>query len=329
MSTIGVVTASVVVVAVLFAMLSVIVAHLFTTPKRVQPLAPPAHIAPTYERVAFTARSDVLRLAAWYRRTDDARGAVILVHGRDGCRGDELRGTTIDLVTAIASHGLSVLLIDLRGHGESAAGRLTFGLRESRDVLGAVDFLLQRGYAPARIGVLGASMGGASAIAAAAEEPAIGALVTDSAFASLEEVLRAQFSRLTHLPSFFLRGALVAARLLTGEHLLSRPPAVNMRRLQHRPTLVIHAAHDPFVPVHHAHALRRASSGAIWITPGDRHLASFGVAGREYIDVVADFFGRHIAHAAARPAVSAPAVLDGRIAQLVQHPPLVAAAALG
>ena len=221
MSGMAMVASVILLMAALYAVLAVVVAHVFTTPRRVRS---PEHIGALYERVQFCARDEALQLAASYRRTPNATGAVILAHGRDACRGDELRGTTVSLVLELAARGLSVVLVDLRGHGESEGARLTFGRRERRDILGAVDFLLARGYQPSSIGVLGASMGGVSAIAAAAEEPAIGALVTDSAFARLEDVLQAQFTRLTRLPACVLTGALVAARILTGEHLLRHPP---------------------------------------------------------------------------------------------------------
>jgi len=291
MSGIVMVTSVGVCMAMLYVVLAVVVAHLFTTPRRVQPAA---HDGTIYERVQFSARGESLQLVASYRRAPNATGVVILAHGRDACRGDELRGTTVSLVLELASRGLSVIMIDLRGHGESDRARLTFGHRERRDILGAVDFLLNRGYEPGRIGVLGASMGGVSAIAAAADEHAIGALVTDSAFASLHEVLSAQFTRLTHLPSFVLSGALLAARVLTGEDLLRDPPAQNMLRLRGRPTLVIHARNDPFVPVQHARVLAMAGEGTMWITSGSRHLCSFGMAGREYLDNVGGFFAQHL-----------------------------------
>ena len=47
-------------------------------------------------------------------------------------------------------------------------------------MLGAVDYLLARGMAPAGVGVLGASIGASAALLAAAEEPAIRAVVADS-----------------------------------------------------------------------------------------------------------------------------------------------------
>ncbi len=293
--------------ALLYAVLALVIAHLFTTPRRVQPAA---HDGTIYERVQFCARGESLQLVASYRRVPNATGVVILVHGRDACRGEELRGTTVSLVLDLASRGLSVIMVDLRGHGESDRARLTFGRRERQDILGAVDFLLHRGYQPGRIGVLGASMGGVSAIAAAAEEHAIGALVTDSAFASLHEVLSAQFTRLTHLPTFLLSGALLAARALTGEDLLRHSPAQNMFRLRGRPTLVIHAAHDPFVPAQHARALAMAGEGTMWITAGSRHLSSFGMAGREYLDNVGGFFAQHLAPDVSMPVATTYVMAD-------------------
>ena len=293
-----------VLLVLLYVVLAVVVAHLFTTPRRMRSSV---HKEARYERVQFCARGESLQLVASYHRTPDATGAVILAHGRDSCRGDELRGTTLSLVLELASRGLSVIMVDLRGHGESDPARLTFGRRERRDILGAVDFLLERGYQPGSIGVLGASMGGVSAIAAAAEELAIGALITDSAFASLEGVLAAQFTRLTRLPSFVLAGALLAARALTGEDLLRHAPAHNMVRLRGRPMLVIHAEHDPFVPVQHARDLATAGQCDSWITGGSRHLASFGAAGPEYLSLVGVFFARHLpALAPVKAPVEAP-----------------------
>ncbi len=279
---------------VAYLLVLLVVAHLFTTPRRISPPLPPADSAHVVTRVAFRSRHDALQLVAWYHRAPESTCAVIFVHGRDGCRGDELRNPTFRLAQQFVAQGISVLMLDLRGHGDSDRARLTFGHHECHDVLGAVDFLLARGYQPTRIGVLGASMGGASAIAAAAEEPAIGALVSDSAFADLDALLRMQFTRLTRLPTCCLNGALFIARLLTGVHLTHNAPRQNMRRLRGRPSLVIHAACDPFVPVEHAHTLARAGASRLWVTAGERHLASYRTAGTEYESVVANFFVEHL-----------------------------------
>lgn len=267
------------------------VAHLFTRARRQQPQLPEGILA---ERVTFAARGERLELAAWYRRATDARGAVILVHGRHSCRGDELRGSSFDLVARLVSRGLSVVMLDLRGHGESEGRRLTFGRRERHDVLGAVDFLLARGYEAGRIGVLGASMGAVSAIGAAAEEHAIGALVSDSAFADFGQLMREQFTRLTRLPRIFLGGAMVAARAFTGESLLRHSVTRNMERLRGRAVMVIHAAHDRMIGVSHAHALAGAAGTSAWVTPARAHVGSFMAAREEYAHRVVEFFCDHL-----------------------------------
>lgn len=283
-------TTAALVIAAAYPALVLFVADRFTRPKRIVPRSLPAELEPEYYRAEFFARDESLRIIAWYRPVPSSTAAVIMVHGRDACRGDAVRGDTFALASRIVDNGMSVLMIDLRGHGESGKARLTFGHHERRDVLGAVDFLLARGYSPTRIGVFGASMGGASGIGAAVDEPAIGALITDSTFADLDCLLREQFQRLTRLPRWCLRGSLAAARLLTGIDLTARAPRDLIRSLQNLPILVIHAAHDPFVPVEHAQWLASAGQAGLWITEGSRHLASAAAEGSRYADVVSDFF---------------------------------------
>lgn len=274
---------------------SAMVAHRFTRARRRDPLGNAEFAGAEPDRIRFSPRGEHLSLAGWYFARRPRSRAVVLVHGKDGCRGSELRSSTRLLVDRLAARGFSVLAIDLRGHGESGSARLTYGIDERRDVLGAIDWLLARGYAPGRIGVLGASMGGASAIGAAREESAIGALVTDSAYADFNEMMETRFRDLSGLPRLFLPGGRLVARALTGHRLGAECPLEHARSLRERlPLLVIHAQHDPFVPVEHAHRLASVSGGQIWVTEGERHLASFASNPDEYSRQVAEFFDRSL-----------------------------------
>jgi pimeloyl-ACP methyl ester carboxylesterase len=122
----------------------------------------------------------------------------------------------------------------------------------------------------------------------------LGALVTDSTYADLYDVLRLQFRRLTNLPQCLLCGALLAARALTGVSMLQSAPALRIAGRRGFATLVIHAADDPFVPVSHARALAARAECQLWITAGSKHLSSYGVEGRVYLETVATFFSRHL-----------------------------------
>jgi dipeptidyl aminopeptidase/acylaminoacyl peptidase len=111
--------------------------------------------------VRFAARDGRACIDAAYLGARPGGPALVFVHGKDACRGTELVVSTAALVHSLHAAGFAVLMIDLRGHGGSSTARLTYGARESQDVLGAVDWLRARGHG--RIGVLGASMGAAPA----------------------------------------------------------------------------------------------------------------------------------------------------------------------
>lgn len=245
------------------------------------------------QQVHFPARDGRARIDAWYLPAKPRQGAVILVHGKDGSRGT-LKSPTLALARRLGAVGISVLMIDLRGHGTSSAARLSYGWHERHDVLGAVDYLLERGYAAGRIGVLGISMGGTAVVLAAAEEAAIGAVVADSAFASFEQMIERQYARQVAWPAVFLPGALAIGRLLIGVDVRRVQPLACMPLLRDRPVLVIHSQGDRFVPASDAHALAAACGGECWRTDSQGHTSSYRAVPLAYEVRVATFFARHL-----------------------------------
>lgn len=273
------------------------VAHRFTTPRR-HSAARPADVAA--EPVRFVSRDGLARIEAWYLHATPARGAVIFVHGLNGCRGGELKSPTFELARQLVDAGLSVLMIDLRGHGTSSAARMTYGKLERFDVLGAVDWLRTQGYATSRIGVLGASMGAATALMAAADEPAIAAVVADSPFADFNQMIERQFRKLSGLPRFFLPGALAISRVLTGVKLRGVRPIERARALAGRPVLVVHSEGDRFIHVDDARAIAAESGAELWTTPTDTHIGSYRASPAGYAARVVEFFGSALVGPSAR-----------------------------
>ncbi|HEX2009858.1 MAG TPA: alpha/beta fold hydrolase [Roseateles sp.] len=269
------------------------VARRFTSPRRVAPVG--TGMPAGAREVQFAARDGQARIAAWYLPATgvaSTRGAVILVHGKDGCRGDVLKVHAGALVQGLTDSGLAVLMIDLRGHGQSSAARLTYGQHERFDVLGAVDWLQRQGHGP--IGVLGASMGAASSLLAAADEPAIRALVADSAFADFGQMIQRQYRKLSHLPGFVLPGALAIGRLLTGVALQRVRPLDAAARMAGRPCLLIHSEGDRFIPAVDAQRLAAAAGGDLWITPTQGHIGSYRAEPAAYTERVLGFFAQHL-----------------------------------
>jgi fermentation-respiration switch protein FrsA (DUF1100 family) len=271
-----------------------VVAGALTVPRRV-PLTgdPTVALGLPFEEARFSARGEAVELTGWFIPAPPGAApprAVILVHGKDGCRTCGFDGTMLQLAGDLQRSGLSILLIDLRGHGGSGEGRFTFGLRERHDIQGAVDWLLARGFAPGRIGLLGESMGAASAIGAAADEPAIGALVADSSYAELLPVLQQEFPKASGLPAALLPGAVLMGRLFVGEDIGASRPVDEIGRIAPRPVLIIHAAGDDVIGVDHAARLGVAAGVTPWVIDGDSHTDTYTALPDAYAERAARFF---------------------------------------
>jgi len=229
------------------------------------PPADPAALGLAFEEVAFRARDGVL-LQGWFLPAPGvpAQGpAVIFCHGHSGSMDPDLQ-----YVPALHEAGCHVLMFDFRGHGRSEGQRVGMGYLERWDVLGAVDFLWERGIR--RIGVLGFSMGGAAAVLTAAECPRILAVAADGAFARLLTVLVAGM-RQSGLPGPVAQAAGRLALALM-ERVLRAPigevsPLDCAPALAPRPLLLIHGGRDAFVPLEEALALyaRAGFPKTLWL----------------------------------------------------------------
>lgn len=128
-----------------------------------------------YESVTLTT-TDGVDLAGWYLPGTNGAGVVVM-HGAGSTRSDVL-----DQATVLAGSGYAVVVIDARGHGDSAGAAMDFGWYGNLDIAAATQFLASRVEVdPDRIGVVGFSMGGEEAIGAAAADQRIHAVVAEGA----------------------------------------------------------------------------------------------------------------------------------------------------
>jgi alpha-beta hydrolase superfamily lysophospholipase len=114
----------------------------------------------------------------WLVAGQPGKGAVILMHG--------IHANRLSLVARaefLSRAGYSVLLFDFQGHGESIAKTITFGFLESRDATAAVNFARKK-FPDEKIGVIGISLGAASALLAEPPLP-VNAMVLESSFPTI------------------------------------------------------------------------------------------------------------------------------------------------
>lgn len=190
--------------------------------------------------------------------------------------------------------GFSVFTYDMRARGQSGGEYVTLGVLEQKDLVSTVSYVASRGdVASGRIGVLGISMGGATAILAAAQDQRIKAVVDDCGFSDAPRVIAASFEHFIHLPAFpFAPVTVWIAEERAGIDVkLARPMDV-VARISPRPILIIHGEADFVVPVENS---RRNFAAArepkqLWLVPGAKHGQAHTVAKAEYEKRVDEFF---------------------------------------
>jgi uncharacterized protein len=267
--------------------------QLLSTPGRSHGGPAPVGLSIEFNEVRFPARGGDVQIAGWFFPREAGSRALVLVHGKDMSRASEFGGGFACFAFELRGRGFSVLMIDMRGHGQSGDSRFSFGINERRDIEGAVDWLKGRGFSPGSIGVLGISMGAASAIGAAADDQDIGAVVADSAYAKIYPIIERNWTGSSGLPNFFLPATRMMGCLMFGHDIMAASPVDEVGRLAPRPLLIIHNTGDNLIPVNDARELKAAYPPAeLWEVSGGDHAQAYFADPRVYVDRVASFFER-------------------------------------
>jgi dipeptidyl aminopeptidase/acylaminoacyl peptidase len=243
-------------------------------PIRKQPEQTPAELGfSKAEVLSFRSTEDHIPLQGWLVPSSGDK-VIVLVHGIHSHAWD---CQTPDVVRAYSDAGFNVLLFDLRGHGSSGGDRLGLGWLERRDVHAAVNLLLAHGFKPGKIGIHGTSYGAATALLAAAKIGEIGAVIADSAFANVGDVINGEVERQTGLPSRLAEALTPGIRFIASHYysldLDDISPEKAIAGISPRPILLIHGEEDPIISAEQARRLKAAAGdGAeLWLLPGRQH----------------------------------------------------------
>ncbi len=282
--------AIVAVIVIAFLGMSVYLGYTATRVERVPLEDSPTDLGLEYEDVSFTSQEDNLDLRGWYLPAGDSNRVIIILHGGDMHRADPSINT-LGIASGLVDCGFSVLMFDLRGHGESGGERMSAGYYEQRDLVGALDYVKGRGFE--RIGVLGFSMGAAAALLTAPENEDINAIVSDSCYADLAGIMAREFKARTGFPEFFLTPSLFMIKIIYGVDFQAVEPVACVADISPRPILFIHGAEDTFVPLDDVNRLYDASDNPeneLWIAPGADHVQAYNTNPEEYTDRIVTFF---------------------------------------
>lgn len=215
---------------------------------------------------------------------------IIVVNGGFQNRIDETVGT-LQISRDLVLKGYSILLFDQRGRGESTGKGLSLSYMDA-DIGGAVDYLKNRGYSPAKIGIIGFCSGAAESSIYASQEK-IGGLVLDGCFPSVTGMLLSQaVGRGIPRPivNVFIEGLLMATKLFYGYELVDPIDAIPSITC---PIFFIHEEYDSFVSLDETYQLMEASQNPLnefWQVANAEHSQAYNTCPPEYIEKLHGFF---------------------------------------
>lgn len=232
--------------------------------------ATPADIGLEYREIWLNT-DDGERLHAWWVPHPEPVAVLHFSHGNAGNISHRL-----DSLRIFHGLGLSVLMYDYRGYGQSSGSPTEPGLY--LDAEAAWRWLVdQAGVAPDQIALFGRSLGGAVAAELAARKtPA--ALILESTFTSVPDIAADIY--------WWLPVRLLARLEFDARSALKRSD---------QPTLIIHSPDDEIVPFSHGQALLEAAPqprGLIELRGS--HNTGFLLSEQSYREGLASFLAEHL-----------------------------------
>lgn len=244
-----------------------------------------------YEEVSITS-FDGLTLRGKYYEYAPGAPIELMFHGYRGTAERDLCGG----VQRCFALGRSALLVNQRASGDSDGHVITFGIREHRDCLSWVDFMVTHFGEDVRIILTGISMGATTVLIAAGRPLAknvIGVLA-DCGFSNAADIMK-KVIREMGLPVFPCYGLARLGGRLYGGFDIEEISATESLRSCTVPVIFFHGEDDAFVP---SDMSRRnfeacASRKRLVMVPKAGHGLSYPVDPATYLQEVSEFFGEN------------------------------------
>jgi pimeloyl-ACP methyl ester carboxylesterase len=244
-----------------------------------------------YESFVTKSRLDQINLSGWIIETNtQSEGVIVFAHGYRGNRLEE-PVPALALARDLVEEGYHVIMFDFRNSGESDGEKTTVGFEEKHDLMTVVQWAKSR-YPDLPLGVIGFSMGAATAIEAAEEEPLIEAVVADSPFRDLKDYLSENLSFWSGLPNFPFTPVILGILPLLLDVDLSQVSPENAIKSLGIPVLLIHGTGDEAIPYSNSEAIYANGNPdqvQLWVTEEAGHVRTYNLYPEEYLSKVVQF----------------------------------------
>ena len=236
-----------------------------------------------FENVSFRT-SDTITIKGWLIGSEKAKGTVIIGHGYPFDKWNVLP------VVKFLYPEYNLLLYDHRYFGESSGSVTTVGIKETEDVKAAVDFVHKR-FTEKPVALYGFSLSASAMLMAGTK---VNAIVTDSAYANLENMVQQMYRIFGPLKFPFVQTTNLFSMIFFGKHPRKVSPALAVQDSK-VPILVIHGEKDSQIPVENAYLLKESNPDIeLWIARNSDHVQAHALYKKEYEKRIKDFLRKHM-----------------------------------
>ncbi|WP_405081634.1 alpha/beta hydrolase [Paenibacillus chitinolyticus] len=238
-----------------------------------------------YQNVTFPSSNGSSTLSGWYIPTAQASSrTVIFSHGYGGNR-EELWVPIYSLAKKLHDSGYNVLMFDY-GYVHPGNDRIvTAGIQESKELLGAVNYIKEKGSE--RVYVWGFSMGAGTALQAALQTKDIDGMILDSTFLLNPDTLYHNMKQYVNIPKFpSLPLVRVFFPLLNGVNMNQIPYQAVTTHEYPMPIYFIHGDEDERAPHEIAEQVYKNQHNVFsnyWVLPTGKHELIYSAKPDEYI----------------------------------------------
>lgn len=236
---------------------------------------------------------DGLQLRGYWIPAENPKGTVIMAHGYRSSMLVDF-GHVLDFYR---DQGMNLLIPYQRAHGKSEGKYITFGVKESGDMLQWLWFH-NANFGKLPVILTGISMG-ASTMLYLADKPLPGnvrGIIADCGFTSPKDIISLIFKAVTHLPAVpTIWAADLFARLIAGFGLSQKDSRKTLRK-NSLPILFAHGTADDFVPCFMTQEAYNACTGPkqLFLVEGAEHGTSFLVDREGYSRIVEAFLQKNM-----------------------------------
>lgn len=281
-----IIATAVIIILIAFVVIPAYIAYASVHPPRCDSTLTPADYGLNYTTVQLNT-TDGITLRGWIiqPKTTEKQPVIIVMHGYTSCKAADY---ILEISTALAKKGYRIVLFDFRAHGESGGSKTTIGPKESTiDAPTIINYTATQ-YPDRPIILLGYSMGAVVAIIAGNNNPHVTAIIADSPYPLLNQVVPRWLKSTAGIPEWYSAIIGFWGKIETGENLDFGP--LKLDKIN-KPLLVIAGTKDPLITPQEAKTIANLSTnGKAIIVQGAEHVESYDILGIDkYTQLIQDF----------------------------------------